>query len=514
MAYSSNEVKAGMVITISVLAMAFTTYYIGNFQNLFEEKQQVTVFFKSVNGLKRGDPILYAGIESGNIVNIVTTEVKTSAMKLDDFAKLGDAERFILSKPRLPAICVSAETGDLAEVNLPLAAIRRLLRKKSLKGLEGDRDFDMAIKGNGQVFVQRYKEALVDILPLGSMSEGEAIELLGAGGKAPETRTETRVAVTLSLPRRLSIHRNSQVRIDKSLTGNLAIVVSQGWGQLAGPDEVLVGDELTFIDRISTQLESITQKIDPLVSDVQKLVFDLRSMIAHVKDVTVEQKVDPALDKLNQGLADLQGMLQENRPGIKASVDSARETMDNLKAASADAKEITSSNKDRIAATLKNVEETSAKINKAGDGAQELMTKLTALAEKGNGIMDENRRNIQKTVENLKTLSVDATATVADIRRHPWRLLVKPDDEDVNTLNVYDAARDYNRGATAINDAVLDLLAYLETHPEGVAQESARLRELGEHLQGSLGKFDSAETHFWKTLADPSGSRASGEAGH
>lgn len=499
MAYSGNEVKAGLVITASLITAAFMTYYVGNFKNIFEEKKDTTVFFKSVTGLKPGDPVLYAGIDAGNVREIRTAEVKTSAVTLDAFAKLPDVERFILSKPRLPVLCTKEETGDIYTVDLPLPAIRRLIRHGGMAGLEKERDFLEVVQGKGHVFIQQYEKALVDILLPDSMSEGEARALLG-GDKPPEDRRETRVAIVIRLPQRYEVHRNSQVRIDKTLTGNLSVVVSQGWGQLVGPEEVLVGDELSFIDRIATQVEGLTAKIGPLVDDVHKTVIDVRATIAHVNDVTVKEKIDPALDRINTGLEDLKGILAENRPTIKTTIETAKETMDNFKTASTDVKDVLAQNKDKLAATLQNVEEMSVKMNKAGDTAQEILSKMNTLGDKVNGIVDENRRNVERSVANLKTLSEDAAAAVADIRRHPWRLLVKPDDEDVNTLNVYDAARDYNKGATALNAALLDMLAYLEAHPQGTPADSARLKDLSERLQSSLGRFDAAENHFWDTI--------------
>ncbi|MBI3098356.1 MAG: MCE family protein [Planctomycetes bacterium] len=500
MAYSRNEITAGAVITASAVTAAFMVYYVGNFKNIFEEKEDITVFFKSVSGLKPGDPVLYAGIDAGNVKEIRTAEVKTSAITLDAFAQLPDAERFVLSKPRLPVLCTKEGTGDIYTVDLPLPAIRKLIRMKGFTGLEQERDFLAVAQGNGHVFIQQYQQALVDILVPDSMSEGEARALLGADNKPPEDRRETRVAVVLRLPQRYAVHRNSQVRIDKTLTGNLSVVVSQGWGHVVGKDEVLVGDELSFFDKIAVQVEGLTSKIGPLVDDVHKTVIDVRATIAHVNDVTVKEKIDPALDKINTGLEDLKGILAENRPTLKTTIDNAKEAVDNLKAATADAKDVLAQNKDKIAGTLQNIEEMSVKMNKAGDAAQEILAKVNSLGDKVNGIVDENRRNIERTVANLKTLSDDAAAAVADIRRHPWRLLVKPDEEDVNTLNVYDAARDYNKGATALNSALLDMLAYLEAHPQGTPADTVRLKDLTERLETSLGKFDAAENHFWETI--------------
>ena len=116
MAYSRNEVMAGAVITASVITGAFVTYFVGNFKDILKEKENITVFFKSVTGLKPGDPVLYAGIDAGNVHEIRTAEVKTSAVALDAFAKLPDVERYILSKPRLPVLCTKEGTGDIYTV--------------------------------------------------------------------------------------------------------------------------------------------------------------------------------------------------------------------------------------------------------------------------------------------------------------------------------------------------------------------------------------------------------------
>ena len=113
-------------------------------------------------------------------------------------------------------------------------------------------------------------------------------------------------------------------------------------------------------------------------------------------------------------------------------------------------------------------------------------------------MLDENRYNLRKTFENLKGITTRANDMMSDIKRHPWMLLHNPDDKELESLNVYDAAAKFNDGATQLNDSVGTLTSYLASAPQNV--DRARLEELAAHLNQSVKDYQDAEQHFWSRL--------------
>ena len=65
-----SEVKAGIVILISLFLCAVVITTIGKYDDLFKKKQKVEVLFSDVQGLKVDDPVQFMGLERGRVTSI------------------------------------------------------------------------------------------------------------------------------------------------------------------------------------------------------------------------------------------------------------------------------------------------------------------------------------------------------------------------------------------------------------------------------------------------------------
>src|SRR6476620_10821290 len=66
-----NYVKLGIFVTVGMVILVVSLYFIGSKKNLFGNKFSVYVNFKDINGLKKGNNVRYGGIDVGTIGNIV-----------------------------------------------------------------------------------------------------------------------------------------------------------------------------------------------------------------------------------------------------------------------------------------------------------------------------------------------------------------------------------------------------------------------------------------------------------
>ena len=83
-----------------------------------------------------------------------------------------------------------------------------------------------------------------------------------------------------------------------------------------------------------------------------------------------------------------------------------------------------------------------------------------------------------------------------ELRRAPWRLLYKPSDQELETDNLYDAARSFAQAAEALDATVHSLESVMD---KGLADEAELQRRL-DYLMRLFDRFQEAETSFWQAL--------------
>ena len=104
-------------------------------------------------------------------------------------------------------------------------------------------------------------------------------------------------------------------------------------------------------------------------------------------------------------------------------------------------------------------------------------------------VLERALANAQLTTDQLKLAAIE-------IRRSPWRLLYKPSDTELESDNLYDAARSFAQAAGALDSAALSVRAISE-HAGGGDE---RLTKMIEHLEQLYVEYEKAETRFWNAL--------------
>ncbi len=70
MEYRSSEIKAGMFIFVSFLALVILIFLIGDLKNYFKSMKELQIIFNLADGLAVGAPVRYAGLEIGSVKDI------------------------------------------------------------------------------------------------------------------------------------------------------------------------------------------------------------------------------------------------------------------------------------------------------------------------------------------------------------------------------------------------------------------------------------------------------------
>ncbi len=106
------------------------------------------------------------------------------------------------------------------------------------------------------------------------------------------------------------------------------------------------------------------------------------------------------------------------------------------------------------------------------------------------------RRKAGRMVANLQITAGQLKLAAVEIRRSPWRLLHRPDDQEYETDNLYDAARSFALAAGALEASAASLQSVLEYD----AVEKDQLQQKLDYFEKLFGKFKETEQSFWDAL--------------
>ena len=130
----------------------------------------------------------------------------------------------------------------------------------------------------------------------------------------------------------------------------------------------------------------------------------------------------------------------------------------------------------------------------------ELLTSASNLSQitaVGKDMVTGNRASINDAIDNLTRVSSELKAASKEIRRSPWRLLHKPKGEELDSQNLYDAARAFADGAEQLDQAMGKLSAL----PPDAATDDPQVQQVRLTIEQAFGQFNQAEQALWKELA-------------
>ncbi len=146
--------------------------------------------------------------------------------------------------------------------------------------------------------------------------------------------------------------------------------------------------------------------------------------------------------------------------------------------------------------TRKDLGEVLAKVHQASSDIVTISKNFADASEKMRGLVDRNVLGIDTMVDNLLHVSANLSATSNEVRLNPWRLLYKPDDKELKSADIREAARAFSDGAEQLNQAVLKL-KMLDT--KTVSEDD--LKKIRQHLQETFDNFSKAEQSLFKELS-------------
>ncbi len=253
----------------------------------------------------------------------------------------------------------------------------------------------------------------------------------------------------------------------------------------------------TELDRTAHQ--TVLAKLHNAMDQLNTLAEGLASELDRTDNAAAIARLDQALDRLNEVLEETAELMKENHPIINhavASLDNALTTFDE-RVADVLARELELGDEQPDRSIL-------AKVHTSIDKLEASLTNIETLSDDASGMVSKNRDRVDEFVENLTEASEHTKQAIKDLKRHPWKLLFKPNENERRELNILEAAREFSDAAASLDDASMRMRALMEREGENLPPDDPDLLRLRDELAESIERLRKAEQGLIRALTSES----------
>ncbi len=245
-------------------------------------------------------------------------------------------------------------------------------------------------------------------------------------GRVDQVRVDpndsTRIEFTFRVRPEIPVKEDSMAKISSlGALGDNYVEITPGSLQspLAPPGSTLKSADYVGLDEVEAKINDLFPLAQTTLKNLNQRLDELQVSIARVNDLLS----DTNRANIAATMADLRGMLEENRPKLLS-------TMSNLEAVSAKAKPLIDDFKKTIQdadAALNHVDatllENRADLRKSVEELRQTLAGASALVDQLNRTVNYNSDNIDETLENIR-ISTDNLRELTDtIKRRPSTLV-------------------------------------------------------------------------------------------
>jgi ABC-type transporter Mla subunit MlaD len=262
----------------------------------------------------------------------------------------------------------------------------------------------------------------------GGMASGTEVRYAG-GPKigrvkkvAPDPKDPTRMEIDFDIDPSVPVKTDSKTTIaSTSPLGENFLGILAGTPQAphAPPGSTLPSIEYVSFADIGAMISALGPSAQELITHLNDRVEELKVTLARVNDLLKDENranVAASLDELH-------GMLRENRPAIRSSLNHVNEAsaklgplLDDLKTTSAKANDLITHVDDVIAKDDPVLKASLDKLKQTLTQANELTTRL-------NNLMSANSENLDEIIDNLRAVSNNMREFTETIKTRPYTLI-------------------------------------------------------------------------------------------
>ncbi len=238
--------------------------------------------------------------------------------------------------------------------------------------------------------------------------------------------------------------------------------------------------------------EVLLAKLHGVLDNINQTTAALRAEMDVQADGALLAKVHGTLDAVGRGLDGVVGMVEENRPGIHATLETVQRAVGTVEG------EIIQPltwelNRTNTGSLLNQLHTSFERVNHS-------LANIKVISEKTKTGVVLNEGRFDQLMMNLTETSVHLKGASKDLRRNPWRLFYRPSLEETKQLNIFDAAREFAEAASSLDDSATRLKALLAAADGNLAADDPKLQAIYDRLEQTFEDYTHAEEALWKQL--------------
>ncbi len=356
-----SELKAGIVILVALAMLATLIIAVGKFETIWIETALVTVRFKNIYGLKKDDPVRYAGVQIGRVkeIKVVGTKDESRAPEVAVALEIeasypvrtGSTAAIDKSITGATSVEINPGTGELMDLRkrpvIPEEEVMSFTQIQKRLGLMVER-VDKELLGPDQI--KQVKEIIRNI-------KDASNDLVEAVRSAKDMLAENRENVKASLANAKDVAVSIKGIVDKNRANvdQTLDKVKVAATQLADFSEKLnttlftqankvVGGLSTIVDENRDTVRQIMVNVRDVATNFKLMSDDLRShpwklLNPTEKDVrsdnlaTAAKEVTIAARFIDDTASRLATVAQKPHPSTTGVAEQIKQLVDDLKAA-------------------------------------------------------------------------------------------------------------------------------------------------------------------------------------
>ncbi len=329
----------------------------------------------------------------------------------------------------------------------------------------------------------------------------------------------------------VKVHADGKARVSVGLVGEGKLVVTARGSDaspladeshpvaIAGGLDQAMADIAEMAETLKPIAEVAVKEFDAtrdtsILARVHQVMEQLRSAAGNIAGQTDAKQKDSMMAKVNSSANDVNRMTSSLAAQVNAANPASllakfHKSTDDINAMTADARPKVEKTLTSIQNTAQQVESISKKdvveilaaMRKVTTDVLKISGNFVQVSEQAKSIVVVNHDRIDELIENMGQVSDNLKATAKEVRRNPWRLLYKPEKEELHSQNLYDAARAFASGAEDLNAALDKLRALAKENPNGIAASDPELAKIRKEIDDTFSNFSKAEQALWKEVA-------------
>lgn len=352
-----------------------------------------------------------------------------------------------------------------------------------------------------------------------SMGKVSSVELVGSDGGPAQL-----IEVRFTLHSEIKLFSNAKISIGAALIGaDSWLTISDLGGTMENPTALRLaegqliegisaggfmeafmgpdGDRLeNIVSRIETGTEFIANLSNYYDSDFHPILENIRTVTTDAREMSGDlrtnrwpawaRQVDSFMTLATEFGTTAKSLAQDGRDVVAENREPIRTTIANLQAGSDDAK--------AVAARLR--EETMEQVHTLMVTAQDGLQGATNVLERVSVDYDGWATNLAESLANANLTSQQLKLAGIEIRRSPWKLLYRPDENELEHELLYEAARSFALAAADLKASSIAAERMLNQHGDRLQNQPELMERVTKNLINPLDRYEKAQAELFEIL--------------